>query len=274
MKKSIIILCSLLVGCGISEQKYDAAISKCDSLNLVIENLREEIDDLKNGEDRLVNLAKNAYSSKQYILANQYIESLKSKHPESAQLSYLSKLQGEIQPKIQEELAAIEKHRRDSVRLANIDNLGVWEIGYYVDDFGEKTKKAYVSTELLGTFSNSATTNSNLRVRFLIDNQSIRIQLYEYARNHPIKGEGTVIFKARDTNNKEYTIRAWNSDSGDTSVNDGTGNIGALRQLLLEGGALKFIATAGSYSTSEYKFTLENADFLENALLKAGIEFK
>lgn len=275
MKKylQIALFALLLTSCGVSEQKYNAVVSKCDSLSVVIANLETEVDDLKNGGDRLANLARNSYEAKKYIMADQYIEELKKKHPESRELPNLIKLQKQMAPKITAEKAAIEKQRRDSIRLANIDNLGVWKIDHYVDDFGEKTSKAYVWTEVRGTFSNSATTNSNLDVRFLIDADGIRIQLYEYARNHPIKGEGTVNFKIR-ADNKEYTIQAWNSDSGNTTVNRAAESMGVLRKLLLAGGEIKFIATAGSYSVSEYKFVLKNADYLENAMLKAGFEFK
>lgn len=266
-------LMSLLAGCGVSEREYNNALLKCDSLTTVVDSLMCEIDELQNGEHRLINLAMNSFNDSKFILANEYIEKLKAKHPESKELPVLKELQQKMAPQLLAERTAIEKRIKDSIRLANIDNLGVWTIGNYVDDFGEKTDEQYVATELFGTFSNSATTNSDLRVRFLIDKDDIRIQLYEYARNHPIKGEDEVTFKVRDSHNNEYTIRAWNSAHGDTTINKGANNLGTLRRLLLAGGELKFVAIAGSYSRSEYKFTLTNADYFENALLKAGIEF-
>lgn len=261
-----------VMSCGhISEQQYAALQTTCDSLNTIINTLNHEIDELKHGEERLVNLAKNAYDSQNYILAEQYIQLLKTKHPESSQIEYFQSIEPELKQKVSEQKAAEERRIKDSIRLANIDNLGIWGIGYYVDDFGDQTDEAYVSTDIMGTFSNSATTNSALGVRFLIDKNSIRIQLYEYARNHPIKGEGTVVFTARDAKGTQYSFETFNNDGGDnTALGD---SYNTIMELLKSGGQIKFIAVANRFgSPSEYKFTIDNADFLDNALLKAGIE--
>ncbi|WP_071133885.1 hypothetical protein [Millionella massiliensis] len=267
-----------LMSCGrISEQQYAALQTTCDSLTTVIQTLNKEIDELKNGEARLVNLAKNAYDSQNYILAEQYIQQLKTKHPESNQIAYFQSIEPKLKQKASEQRAIEEKRIKDSIRLANIDNLGIWQIGYYVDNFGDQTSEAYVSTDIMGTFSNSATTNSDLAVRFLIDKKSIRIQLYEYARNHPIKGEGIVVFTARDANGTQYSFETFNSDSGDNGVSrdgyDMRKDYDTIMKLLKSGGQIKFIAVANRFgSPSEYKFTINNADFFDNALLKAGIE--
>ena len=147
-----------------------------------------------------------------------------------------------------------------------------------MDDFGDPTQEAYVSTDVRGSFSNSATTNSDLRVRFLVDKSSIRIQLYEYARNHPIKGEGTIEFEARNSKGTQYSFRTFNSDNGNNyadrknKYNSGE-DYDTIMKILKSGGQIKFIATANRFgSPSEYKFQINNADFFENALIKAGIE--
>jgi hypothetical protein len=65
----------------------------------------------------------------------------------------------------------------------NPENTGIWEVRYYVDEFGDETDKGYISTKelLSGVFSNSATTNSELIANFLIsDSTSVAISLYEY----------------------------------------------------------------------------------------------
>ena len=41
---------------------------------------------------------------------------------------------------------------------------GIWKKEYYIDEFGERTNQGYIYTSLLGTFSNSATTDSRLGV--------------------------------------------------------------------------------------------------------------
>lgn len=62
-------------------------------------------------------------------------------------------------------------------------DFGNWEINYYVDEFKEPTSEGYISNlELLeGSFSNSATNNSNLIAYFLIDKKNVAIVLYEYS---------------------------------------------------------------------------------------------
>lgn len=47
-----------------------------------------------------------------------------------------------------------------------------WQIGDIVDDFDEPTGKHFVVRDFYGTFSNSATTGSKLRIRFWVKNIS------------------------------------------------------------------------------------------------------
>lgn len=272
MKNKLFVLAivTLLSGC-VSKSSYDELEKKCLSLTNEITILNERIDELENGEERLVNLAKNSIDNGKYLLADKYIKQLIEKHPESKEIAYFKKIQPTIDKKIEEELAIKEKARQDSIKLANINNLGAWEIGYYVDDFGERTGEFFVSMFVYGTFSNSATTNSNLKVRFMIDKNSSRIQLYEYAGDHPVKGEGFIYFKIRDKNNKEYEIRAYNSDNGNTTIEKEYDK--KLRNILLNGGEIKFVAEADKYSSpSTYKFTINNANWFENAITKMKLK--
>ena len=57
-----------------------------------------------------------------------------------------------------------------------------WKIGTYVDKFDRPTDRKYVTTEnyIDGTFSNSATTDSELKVILLMDLDDISFRLYEY----------------------------------------------------------------------------------------------
>lgn len=260
---SSIFFCS----CGISQSEYSKMVSERDSLTTEVEALKKEIEELNNGEERLINLAENAYKSNEYIKTKLYIDKLLKKHPESSKITYFKNMLVEIEPKVQDELEKIEKQRKDSIRLANINELGIWQTDYYVNDFDEPTKEGYVKTSINGTFSNSATTNSDLRVGFIIDKNSIRIQLYEYARNHPIKGEGFLEFTIKDSNNKIHTVKSYNSDSGNNTIEEEY--FDEVKAILLNGGRIKFVALADKYgSPSEYKFEIVNADYLENALTK------
>ena len=75
---------------------------------------------------------------------------------------------------------------------ANSEKYGNWSLNYYVDEFGDKTDKKYIIiNDIDGSFSNSATQGSLLKVRMLIDSRYIDepyFQLYEYGGNNPLKG--------------------------------------------------------------------------------------
>ena len=158
----------------------------------------------------------------------------------------------------------------------NEGSYGIWNVGNYVDDFGEPTTKGYVYTDINGTFSNSATTDSKLRVKFLIDDNSMRIQLYEYDGNHPIKGEGFLNFKAKSGDGKLVAFKTYNNDSGnniyDDTFNDTNGYISLdeLIDFIDENKMIKFVAETSKYSISEYKFTIPDGSRLKDALNKAN----
>lgn len=65
------------------------------------------------------------------------------------------------------------------------EEASLWETYYYVDDFNQPTEDGYIcnSTYFIGTFSNSATTDSNLFVEVVVDNVDIAFFLYEYGNN-------------------------------------------------------------------------------------------
>lgn len=87
----------------------------------------------------------------------------------------------------------------------------LWELGYYVDEFNQPTEDGYVcnSTVFLGTFSNSATTNSLLYVNILVDKDDISIFLYEYGNNQ--------VKNSSSSYNDEYNIKMRTADGTDHS---------------------------------------------------------
>ena len=71
-----------------------------------------------------------------------------------------------------------------SIALAmTVVSYAQWETEYYVDDFGEPTGEAFEYFDVVGVFSNSATTNSECA--FLIkhdDGDSYSVSIYPYNR--------------------------------------------------------------------------------------------
>ena len=84
----------------------------------------------------------------------------------------------------------------------SLDDMGIWEVSYFVDDFGDPTDSGYITTAELveGKFSNSATTNAKLYVIFIITENKISIKMAEYGSNI-VKGSSSypdnyvIIFK-------------------------------------------------------------------------------
>lgn len=149
----------------------------------------------------------------------------------------------------------------------NNNTFGIWELSHYVDNFGEKTKEGYIRTYCTGTFSNSATTDSELGIQFIIDESDMRIQLYEYNRNHPVKGEGFFKFKAKRTNGETIEFSTYNTEDGSNVVEDEY--FEKLVSFLQKEGEVKFIAESSSSRTlSTYKFSLIDTSYLEEALAK------
>lgn len=143
-----------------------------------------------------------------------------------------------------------------------------WEIRNYVDEFGENTSDQFARMTMEGEFSNSATTNSSLTIRLIVDKDDIRFDMYEYG-SHYMKGEGTLNFKAKLPNDSIIEFRTFNSDSGINSVT--SSDVDKVKELLLTYPKIRFSAkTTGSYgSPSTYRFTYTgDANSLKTILSK------
>ncbi len=55
-----------------------------------------------------------------------------------------------------------------------------WSLKYYVDKFGDATDEAFIYGMFTGTFSNSATNNSDLYVKILVEENRVGIEFIEY----------------------------------------------------------------------------------------------
>ena len=64
-------------------------------------------------------------------------------------------------------------------------SLGKWQLRNFVDDFGDSTSSKYIKTQVEGTFSNSATSNSYLFAEVLFTKSAIGIFFHEYNISSP-----------------------------------------------------------------------------------------
>lgn len=226
-----------------------------------------------NGADKLIALVEKNYSEKNYKEAKKYIKLLYEKHPESPKNDEFKDLLVKIEK--EEEIERKRKEEeKERIRLENLNNTGMWRVEFYVDEFGEPTDQRYITNKnyITGVFSNTATENSDLNVKFLISNAyDISIKLYEYAGNNPVKTYGSESYRVlvQDNDHKRYDLRATNYS--DRLSFDKTASK-KVHGALMKGGTLKFRIIEIETPTTEYKFNIDNADWYANAyrILKEG----
>lgn len=140
----------------------------------------------------------------------------------------------------------------------DIDNVsGLWEKAYYIDSFGDYTTSTYLrlKEKIIGTFSNSATTNSRLRVQFLVDSpREMAIKLYEYG-DQEVKtyssNPSPYYIYVKDENGNTHMFKGKNTS--DRIVIEESDCL-SLHELMMVNNSLKFYLT---YETlNSYNFTL------------------
>jgi len=160
-------------------------------------------------------------------------------------------------------------------RAAN--ETGIWSNSFYVDEFGEPTKKPYIGSNTIhGVFSNTATQNSKLNANFLISGQAdISIQLYEYARKNPVKSYGdranrnySILVKDKDGKKLKLSAKNWSE-----RLNFVKSDSKILHKSLMKGGVISFrIVNSDSY-TDKYSFEID-ATYYKNAYRKLKEAYK
>lgn len=159
----------------------------------------------------------------------------------------------------------------ERVRLAELNNTGIWKIGSFVNEFGDSTGDKYIGARIEGTFSNTATQDSDLIVSFLISSEDdIAFKLYEYARNNPVKSPGSVdeyqvLIQGADDLFLRLKAENYSDRLGMTSNHSRS-----LHSALMKGGTIQFVVTEVDRPTSKYKFTIPNADHFDNAVRILG----
>jgi len=261
---------AILSSCGVPQADYDKLKVEKEQLQQENERLSAELDDCKFGAEKIAGEVEKAYAEKNYAVARENIKMLYEKHPESPKNKEFKNLLAVIDKEEIAEQKRKEAAEKERIRLENLNNTGMWTVSYYVDDFGEPTKEGYIRNTYLisGNFSNTATQNSDLNVKFLITNSSdISIMLYEYAGNNPVKAYSSESYQVliQDKDGKRLKLRATNySDrlSFDKTASRQVHNV------LMKGGTIKFKIYEIDTPTTEYDFTIPKADWYENAYAK------
>jgi hypothetical protein len=223
MKKLFVIMILLIFGCssGISQSDYDAMVAQNKLLSKKIKELKSELsDDIYGEEDDKENDKK-------------FIPKKKAKLPDKKKV--------------------VDK-------VVDKDYIGVWEIKYFVDDFGDFTDERYITNInwIKGKFSNSATENSKLNVMFLISKKDYTIKLFEYAKNNPLKQVSKYTVLIKDKNDKVFELKAENLTD---RLKFDKESKEVLHEILMEGGIIKFsINKEGSNNEYDFKFQADGYD--------------
>lgn len=146
----------------------------------------------------------------------------------------------------------------------------LWETYYYVDDFNQPTNDYYVgnSTYFLGTFSNSATTDSSLLVDIIVDTEDVTIFLYEYG-SHQVKNnssyyDDTYNIKMRTANGTTYSFTG-TMYCGDDRIFVEESYISKVISALCQTGNanISFYIEDAERTTTNYLFTAVSSNFAE-----------
>lgn len=153
-----------------------------------------------------------------------------------------------------------------------------WQIGNYVDEFGEPTGHKYVyATAEGGTFSNSATQNSNLTaiiepfraVNIYGDTVGgVTFRLLEYGK-HPAKGKGVLNISVKDNAGNVIKGLGYNDNRGMITIEPNDNfclNGDTIFSMLKAGGRVMFSMETAKAPYSSYKFSINNAEGLMEAI--------
>lgn len=87
--------------------------------------------------------------------------------------------------------AVDEAETKANEGAAATKDLGMWTLDRYVDEFKQYTDEWYIKAKnnIEGTFSNTATNDSELSVRWLIDKKDVALMLFQYGK-YQVKTSG------------------------------------------------------------------------------------
>lgn len=136
-----------------------------------------------------------------------------------------------------------------------------WTKEYYVDEFNEPTDEWFISSSFLGTFSNSATNNSALSGYVLVDAENVAFILYEYNRNQVknIYSHAEAYTIVARSDKGEQTFNGCIYSEGDRIVVE-ENSVGKMKDLLKNGGEIKFYIYETDNSVTNYLFKVQSSN--------------
>lgn len=158
-----------------------------------------------------------------------------------------------------------DKARDQEVKISVPTGTGAWELKRYSDSFGEETNDKYLVLMGDGVFSNSATSNSDLKVVFFIDGESFSFRLFEYGSS-PVKDDDSAyVTRIKDNEGNIHDFRLYNSGQSGQIGAYGKETYDEIVDILKKGGDITVLMSYNDYGQSDYRFKL-NVDGFENAI--------
>ena len=170
----------------------------------------------------------------------------------------------ELKEKVDTSIQYKKKH-------SSSNDFGIWSKKYYIDKFNNPTDDAYISTTISGTFSNSATNNSSLLVKFIVDTNGPKMFLYEYGSSQVKNGYSSkgfyydmyvldeagnttrIIWKMKEGQDRFYI---YHEEDIDVFIN-----------LLKDNISLSFYVVDENNSLNKYNFKINNTLYFDNAYI-------
>ena len=151
-----------------------------------------------------------------------------------------------------------DKDGEEEISIPIPTNTGFWELGNYIDEFGEETPNRYLRRGGKGVFSNSATTGSRMTAYLVVDRKNITFRFVEYD-DHVVKDDESCEMKIKDSYGDVHEITLYNSRDGQmTTFSDEK-----VKDILKKGGKITCSAEMGKYSKSKYLFKMDVSGYEE-----------
>ena len=147
-------------------------------------------------------------------------------------------------------------------------SFGIWETDFYIDEFQQPVEGEWYivnKNAVEGTFSNSATTNSQLAVRMTYDYHGyICFILYEYGRNQVKNVWDTETYRItmRTPDGTDHEMKGYLYESADRIMLDDAYVSDVLTALSGEG-EVSFFLKSDRFETTSYLFSIDASNFAE-----------
>lgn len=150
-----------------------------------------------------------------------------------------------------------DKAHEQEVKVLVPTGTGAWQLKRYSDSFGDETDDKYLVLMGDGVFSNSATSNSKLKVVFFIDNDSFSFRLFEYGSSPVKDDDAAYVTRIRDSEGNIHNFRMYNAGQSGQIGTYGSDKYNEIVDILSKGGEITVLMNYNHYGQSDYRFKLD-----------------